>query len=133
MPFLEVSPGELVDRMTILELKLRHVPMNRLAPVREAYGAVLEGVRALQQAIQTDSTRTEVQRHVEELRATNGRLWALEDRVRKLLAARDTGPEFVEVAAAVPALNDRRAAAKRAIDELLGQDALAEIKHYSVS
>jgi hypothetical protein len=64
------------------------------------------------------------------LRTINGRLWDIEDAIRRHERARDFGPGFIALARAVYQANDRRAAIKRQINDLLGS-ALIEEKSYA--
>jgi predicted dienelactone hydrolase len=113
---IEVPAGELIDKITILEIKgariadpekLRHVraELTALAAVRDGAlppSADLAGLTA-------------------QLKAVNEALWQVEDDLR---------PRFVELARSVYRHNDRRAALKRAVNELLGSR-LVEEKSYA--
>ncbi len=57
-------------------------------------------------------------------------MWAVEDGIRALEQAEEFGPRFIELARSVYRLNDRRAALKRRINELLGSE-LVEEKSYA--
>ncbi len=120
-----VSPGELIDKITILEIKAarfrdagkrRNVARDlaRLAAVRDASLAASAALAAL----------------AAELKAVNERLWEVEDGLRQHEARGDFGAEFVTLARAVYQNNDRRSALKRRIDELLGA-AIVEEKEYA--
>jgi hypothetical protein len=113
MPLIELSHGELVDRQTILEIKKERAP--GVAAVAAALAHVRDALAG------TDLLGVET--HVAELRRINLRLWDLEDEVRGMLAAGHVGVEYARTAAEIPALNDLRAAAKRAIDRALGHAA----------
>ena len=65
-----------------------------------------------------------------ELRRINERLWEIEDDIRDCERNRDFGDRFVELARAVYRTNDRRAAAKRSVNDLLGSE-LVEEKDYA--
>lgn len=124
---IEISPGELIDRLTILELKWEQIahPESRAA-VRREY----EALRVLHERFHADSA--ELDRWVADLRAVNRRIWEVEDAVRRCEAAGDFGPAFVEAARTVYRENDRRAALKRAINDHLGSP-LQEVKSHSLS
>lgn len=119
-----ISPGELLDKITILEIKLaRMADPAKLANVRrelEALGAVeatlgpADSLPALRQS----------------LRAINETLWEIEDDIRDCERAGDFGPRFVELARAVYHTNDRRAAVKREVNLALGSR-LIEEKSYA--
>lgn len=116
--------GEVVDRWVILEIKVARLS----DPARRA---AAEGLRdALARAwrhggLPEPATLPE---HPE-LVAVNGRLWEVEDALRAHEARADFGPDFVSLAREVYRLNDRRAAAKAAVDRRLGS-ALTEPKSY---
>jgi hypothetical protein len=122
---IDVSPGELVDKITILEIKLQRLgDETARANVRREYD-VLERARgsALHGSAELDRLTTE-------LRGVNERLWVIEDDIRDCERARDFGSKFVELARAVYHENDRRAALKREINLLLGS-AIIEEKSYA--
>jgi hypothetical protein len=109
---IEVAPGELIDKMTILEIKKANISdPAKLRNVSHEYD-VLARVLAAQ------------------LKANNESLWKIEDDIRDLERARDFGPAFIENARAVYFTNDRRAAVKRQINELL-DSAIVEEKSYA--
>ena len=122
---IEISPGELVDRITILEIKSeRLVDLGKLANVRKELD-MLVGAR--------DSRVTaspELAVITKELREVNERLWDIEDEIRECERDKDFGGTFVELARSVYTQNDRRAALKRAINELL-DSGLVEEKSYA--
>jgi hypothetical protein len=68
----------------------------------------------------------ELERRVAELRTTNENMWRIEDDIRDCERRQDFGAHFVELARAVYRNNDRRAAIKRSIDELVGSRLIEE-------
>ena len=128
MPLLDVSPGELLDRLTILELKLRHVPGEQ-AQRRSAVQHALDAVRDALKRGGVEVDRPEVAALTAQLHDVNAWLWDLEDEVRRHLGTSNTGDEFVQAAAAIPRHNDARAMYKARIDALLGH-AAPEVKVY---
>jgi hypothetical protein len=121
---VEVSPGELVDRITILEIKLgRLSDSGALANVRREYDSL-----AREQARLPESA--DLARLTADLKAVNETLWGIEDDIRGCERAKDFGPKFVELARAVYRTNDRRAALKRQINLLLGSQ-IVEEKSYT--
>lgn len=111
---LEIGAGELFDRLTILEIKARHAksPLQRRRVTRE-----LRRARSLND--RSGMLLGRIGPLISELRALNERLWEVEDQLRIRKANQDFGPVFVELSRAVYKNNDRRAAVKRRIDELL--------------
>ena len=109
------SPGELIDKIVILELKARHFtdPSKRATVERQ-----LASLSALWRAKVT--VTAEMDAAIATLRAVNAALWDIEEQLRAFERAGDFGARFVECARAVYLNNDRRAAAKRSIDTALG-------------
>lgn len=110
---IEVPESEVVDRITILELKAAHLDGPAASHVRER----LAGLLAIWER---SNGALEQEPEVGALRAINARLWEVEDALRQHELDQDFGPAFVELARSVYLLNDRRAAAKRRIDARLG-------------
>ena len=122
---IEVSPGELIDKLTILEIKLELIKdeSKRLSVSRE-YGL-------LKSAYQTAIAENE---QLQELTATlkriNRELWDIEDSIRDEERAQRFGSRFIELARSVYRTNDRRAAVKRQINTLLNSP-IPEEKSYT--
>ena len=116
-----ISLGELLDKITILELKNEFLQDQARQHAKQellVLAAVLEGLQ-----ITIDPAL------VEELRAINRSLWELEDEIRGLEKLQSFGPHFVQVARAIYLKNDQRAALKRDINLRYGS-ALIEEKSY---
>lgn len=123
---VEIGPGELIDKITILEIKSERIhDAHKLRNVR-AELATLEGAR--DQAYEPSARLTQL---TDELREVNEALWQIEDDLRRCEAAHDFGPHFVELARSVYRHNDRRAALKRKLNELLGAR-IVEEKSYAL-
>ena len=118
---VEISPGELIDRITILEIKAARI--NDEAK-RANIGVELSELTAARQGAVPASARLAAL--TGELRKANGALWDIEDEIRALEADGDFGPAFIELARAVYKTNDRRSAIKRQINELLGSRLIDE-------
>ncbi|HLO78834.1 MAG TPA: DUF6165 family protein [Magnetospirillum sp.] len=120
-----VSWGEVIDKITILEIKAeRLTDAAKLANVTTELNelvAVREREFPGHQALATLAG---------ELKAINEKLWVIEDDIRDCERAKDFGPRFIELARAVYFTNDERAQAKRKINDLLGS-ALVEEKSYA--
>jgi len=122
---IDVSPGELVDKLTILEIKLQRLPDGPgRVNVRREYD-ILERARSAALA-----PSAELSRLSGALKAVNERLWVIEDDIRDCERAKDFGAKFIELARAVYHENDQRAALKREINMLLGS-AIVEEKSYA--
>ncbi|MEE9139771.1 MAG: DUF6165 family protein [Alphaproteobacteria bacterium] len=120
-----VAPGELIDKITILEIKSERISDEaKLRNVR-AELAILTRLREAAFALDGEFEALAAQ-----LKAINGELWDIEDRIRECERAGDFGATFVALARSVYRTNDRRAAVKRRINELLGSD-IVEEKSYA--
>jgi hypothetical protein len=121
MPILApVSAGELIDKITILRVKVRRIADDKRANVAKEL-ALLEAVAAehLQSTPDLDAL-------IEELHAVNAALWDVEDGKRDCERRQDFGPAFIALARRVYVENDRRAAVKRAINLLTASDIVEE-------
>ena len=119
-----ISPGELLDKITILRIKsARMSDAAKLANVRHEL-QLLE--QTWQQAVPAGADLAADERALE---AVNASLWVIEDEIRDQEAARSFGERFIELARAVYVTNDERAAIKKRINATLGS-ALVEEKSY---
>jgi hypothetical protein len=119
-----VSPGELLDKITILRIKSRRMTdALKLANVR----LELDALESLWSS--SDYAGIDVERDVNALLAVNERLWSIEDDIRDKERAQDFGADFIRLARAVYIENDERAAIKRRLNLKLGS-ALIEEKSY---
>jgi hypothetical protein len=113
-PQIPVSWGELVDRITILEIKGERLGAEAaLANIRSELSllvGIADPVLATQQVLAETKSR---------LRAVNEYLWDVEDRLREKEQAGDFGVEFIELARSVYRYNDERTALKRKINDAL--------------
>jgi hypothetical protein len=123
--FAEISAGELVDKITILEIKLDRIgdEAKRANLARELAGLI----QALEQSIGGDEAVAELRR---ELKMVNAELWRIEDDIRAQERAQDFGAVFVSLARSVYRENDRRADLKRQVNVVTGS-ALVEEKSYA--
>ena len=122
MPLLvPISVGELLDKLSILELKAAAIAdQARRANVLREQGA-LEAVRR-REVVATP----ELDALYAELRAVNRRLWQTEDSLRQCERASRFDDGFVELARSVYRDNDRRARVKQRINELTQSDIVEE-------
>lgn len=122
---VEIAPGELIDKITILEIKSERISdPEKLSNVRTEL-ATLVACRD-----RTIPSSPELAERTTDLKQVNESLWQIEDDIRDCERRRDFGPKFVELARSVYKSNDRRAALKRQINELLGSR-LIEEKSYT--
>ncbi len=122
---VEISPGELIDKITILEIKL-----ERISDPAKLKNIGLELDILNQARAKAMPPSAELDGLTAGLKEINGELWKIEDHIRERERGRDFGPAFVELARTVYRSNDKRADLKRRINELLGSK-LIEEKSYA--
>ena len=125
MPTVEVSWGELIDKITILEIKERRLTSPQaVGNVRKELAALRHVVQALKpQPAALDALKRQ-------LATMNETLWQIEDRIRAKEAAKSFDPQFIELARSVYRNNDERARLKHQINELM-QSGIVEEKQYT--
>ena len=120
-----ISPGELIDKITILQIKSeRMTDPAKVANVRTEL-ALLEGAWR-----DSAFSTSDIDEQWARLRGVNEKLWDIEDRIRDKERDRAFDQEFIDLARAVYATNDERAAVKREINTKLGSK-IVEEKSYS--
>jgi hypothetical protein len=125
MPAVPVSWGELIDKITILEIKEQRLSSPQaVANVRNELAVLSRAVAELK------STPAALDPLKQKLKAINEKLWEVEDAIRAKEAAKTFDPKFIELARAVYVHNDERARIKREINELL-KSGLVEEKQYT--
>ncbi len=121
---VEIPAAELIDKITILEIKRERIAD---AAKRENVLCELEVLcRARDVTTQPSAELAELTRR---LKCVNQVLWDIEDQIRDCEHRQDFGPEFIQLARNVYKNNDQRAALKRQINRLLGSR-LVEEKSY---
>jgi hypothetical protein len=118
------SAGDLVDRITILEVKKRYITDDKKLAHIELHLIELRKVCA---SLPQSRILRDLQKKLFE---TNRRQWQLENSVRTYLRRKKTGAAFVTLVRSIHLSNDRRTALKRRIDEYVGSH-IVEEKHYA--
>ena len=120
-----VSPGELLDKITILRIKsARMTDPKKLANVRRELEALEETWR------NSPHAAVDIEDELSALLQVNERLWAIEDDIRDKERARTFDADFIRLARAVYIENDERAAIKKRVNLKLGST-LVEEKSYA--
>jgi hypothetical protein len=124
-PTIQVSWGELIDKITILQIKEQRLTSpTAISNVRRELATLTGVVQALQ------PRPVELDRLEQKLRSTNEILWAVEDQIRAKEAARSFDRQFIELARSVYFNNDERSRIKNEINELLNSEFIEE-KQYT--
>lgn len=121
---VEISPGELIDKITILEIKAERI---QGADKRKHIATELDILRNVYtENIKNSEKMGEL---TTRLRSVNESLWDIEDDIRICEKNKDFGESFIELARSVYKCNDQRAEIKREMNELLSSR-IFEVKSY---
>jgi hypothetical protein len=121
---IPVAIGELVDKITILEIKAKRIPdPTKLLNIHAELKVLLEVWN------RCGMSNAALKVLIKKLKQTNETLWAIENDIRQCERRRDFGPHFIELARGVYRNNDLRSALKREINERSGS-AIIEEKSY---
>lgn len=113
-----VSVGELIDKITILEIKQANIIDQKKL---ENVNTELAMLRSVVEDLGVDCSQAQ-----KELKTVNLRLWKIEDDIRAKEAAKQFDDDFIELARSVYITNDIRAKIKRQINDLVGSDLVEE-------
>jgi hypothetical protein len=118
---VEISPGEMIDKITILLIKSERIKDEvQLANVRHELGVLSE-------KMDKDIPRSpDLDILVSELKSVNEALWGIEDDIRDCERAEEYSQLFIDLARSVYITNDKRADLKRDINLLLGSRIMEE-------
>tara|TARA_B100001996_G_C18276907_1_gene445352 strand:- start:40 stop:441 length:402 start_codon:yes stop_codon:yes gene_type:complete len=120
----EISAGELLDKMTILEIKIKKIKdRNKAKEIKKEY--------VILKKIQNSSIKknSKIQKLFIALKKVNNKLWNVEDKLRICEKNKNFGPKFIKLAREVYFNNDDRSKLKLKINKLLGSN-IREIKQY---
>ena len=121
----EISPGELLDKISILEIKLVKIKDKKnLDEINKEYESLIEAKKT-----QISLTK-ELEKLVDKIKEINLKLWNIEDKIRICEKNKNFGKEFIELSRSVYLNNDKRATIKSQINDLLGSN-IREVKEYA--
>ena len=120
----EISAGELLDKISILEIKLERIKdKNSQEEIIKEYNILKE----------TQNSSIEFTDKIKDLfeaiKETNLNLWEIEDKIRICEKNKDYGKNFIELARGVYFTNDKRSKIKSEINKILGSN-IKEMKQY---
>lgn len=119
--FVPLSPGELLDKITILRIKSERMEdVAKLANVRLELGLLERTWK------ESGAGAVDVAAEERALQSVNERLWDIEDRIRDKEAVQTFDRDFIELARAVYVSNDERATIKKRINQKLGSRIVEE-------
>ena len=119
---VEVSNGELLDKLTILELKMSNISDDKkLINVKKEYNELNPLAKLL-----FEKFKDELLIKYKELALINSQLWKIEDDIRECEKNKNFREKFVELARAVYFTNDKRSDVKKQINILTGSGFIEE-------
>lgn len=122
---VKISNGELLDKISILELKLLKIKdKDKLANIQKEFNTLNPLAKELFELFGGN-----LQNHYLELANINGILWDLEDWIRECEKRNDFGDEFIQLSRSIYTTNDRRSNVKKLINSTTNSD-LVEEKSY---
>ena len=120
----EISAGELLDKLSILEIKINKInDKEGIVEVNKEY-------ESLKQTMSSNIKTTKILENlINEIRKINLKLWDIEDKIRVCEKNKDFGQNFIDLARSVYLNNDKRAKIKAEINKVLDSN-IKEIKQY---
>ena len=124
---IEVSNGEILDKYTILEIKLSKIKdQKKLVNIQHEFDVLTPDVKSIYASTKNQKQLEKLHHNLLEI---NKKLWKIEDDIRECERANDFGEIFVKLARAVYYTNDDRSDVKKEINVFTGSD-LVEEKSY---
>ena len=125
---IQISPGELIDKFTILDIKLNRIKeQEKTQNIRKEH-------KILKRQIEKNLPKSKrLSALISKLKIINKTLWDIEDQIRVCERKRDFEKEFIKLARSVYQKNDLRSSYKREINKLLGSEIIEEKSYESYS
>ena len=124
--YIETSVGELIDKITILEIKKSKISnKEKIVQIEKEYISLIDTTKKIDNFKMED-----FKKHKDNLKKINLKLWEVEDLIRLAEKNKIFDESFVELARSVYKYNDIRAKIKSDINQLSGSD-IKEIKQYT--
>lgn len=121
---IPVSIAELIDKITILEIKLQHVQeIKKLANIEYEHKILIDALSDLN--IKTDNIK-EIK---SKLFDVNKKIWDFEDKIREKVKRNEYDVEFIEITKTVHLTNDVRASIKKQINAMFNSKIIEEKSH----
>ena len=120
----EISAGELLDKISILEIKLRKIKdKSGQEEIKKEYNILIK--------IQNSSIKLtdKIEELFSAIKKVNLNLWEIEDKLRIFEKKKDFGKDFIELARGVYYNNDKRSKIKSEMNKILGSN-IKEVKQY---
>ncbi len=124
--YIETSVGELIDKITILEIKKSKISnKEKIVQIEKEYISLIDTTKKIDNFKMED-----FKKHKDNLKKVNLKLWEIEDKLRILEKEKKFDNSFIELARSVYINNDQRAKIKSLINDLSGSN-IREVKDYN--
>ena len=125
---IQISPGELIDKFTILDIKLNRIKeQEKTQNIRKEH-------KILKRQIEKNLPKSKrLSALISKLKIINKTLWDIEDQIRVCERKQDFEKKFIKLARSVYQKNDLRSSYKREINTLLGSEIIEEKSYESYS
>ncbi len=121
----EISAGELLDKISILEIKIEKIKNTDLKKQAEKEFKILNATKE-----KSIKMTPEIEKLYLKLKETNLKLWKIEDEIRACEKSLDFKESFIKLARSVYFNNDTRSSLKLSINQKLGSN-IIEVKEYT--
>jgi|TARA_Y100000310_G_scaffold202427_1_gene202606 hypothetical protein len=130
---IEISNGELLDKVAILKIKLKNVKdLKKQEDIRKEHDSLAVKMTTLTESLFEKSDTINKKKYLDlfdKLLLTNEKLWLLEDRIREKESRNMFDEDFIEIARAIYYTNDIRFKIKQDINELTKSN-IVEVKEH---
>ena len=125
---IQISPGELIDKFTILDIKLNRIKeQEKTQNIRKEH-------KIIKRQIEKNLPKSKrLSALISKLKTINKTLWDIEDQIRVCERKQDFEKKFIKLARSVYQKNDLRSSYKREINTLLGSEIIEEKSYESYS
>ena len=128
---IEISNGELLDKITILKIKLIKIKDNdKQKYLMEEHDLLVAKMMVLTDSLDNKDDEGEYLKLFDQLFSVNEKLWRIEDQIREKESKNIFDKDFIELARSIYFVNDVRSKIKKSINELTKSN-IVEIKQYS--
>ena len=128
---IEISNGELLDKITILKIKLIKIKDNdKKKHLMEEHDLLVAKMMVLTDSFDNKDDEGEYLKLFDQLFSVNEKLWRIEDQIREKESKNIFDKDFIELARSIYFVNDVRSKIKKSINELTKSN-IVEVKQYS--
>ena len=128
---IEISNGELLDKITILKIKLIKIKDDdKRKYLMEEHDLLVVKMMVLTDSFDNKDDEGEYLKLIDQLFSVNERLWNIEDQIREKESKNIFDKDFIELARSIYFINDVRSIIKKSINELTKSN-IVEVKQYS--